>query len=113
MSPAWFVFPRDDRGRAAERGRKMLESDQMDLQKLTFFTEGNTFTGSKTKDAEAGKLLRYLARPNFETGKLDVFAWTEDLCFEKSSQRQESGFSLDESGLEAARSWLGELFQAL
>ena len=32
----------------------------MDLQKLTFFTEGNTFTGSASKDLAAGLLLRYL-----------------------------------------------------
>ena len=28
----------------------------MDLQKLTFFTEGNTFTGSASKDLAAGLL---------------------------------------------------------
>ena len=28
--------------------------EEMDLQKLTFFTEGNTFTGSRTKDWEKG-----------------------------------------------------------
>lgn len=85
----------------------------MDLQKLTFFTEGNTFTGSRTKDLKAGKLLRYLVRPDREEGKLVAYAWKADVCFDRAQDREEKPFPMNESGLEEIQKWLQEQFEAL
>ena len=90
-----------------------MERDAMDLQKLTFFTEGNTFTGSKTKDRNAGLLLRYLVRPDKGEEKLIAFAWTTDCAFERAQEKQEKEAPLTETGLEEVRDWLSELYQAL
>lgn len=43
-----------------------MEQEAMDMQKLSFFTEGNVFTGSRTKDWSARTMLRYLVRPDKE-----------------------------------------------
>lgn len=85
----------------------------MDLQKLNFFTEGNTFTGSRTKDWRKGILLRYLVRPDLENGKLEAFAWTEDVCFERAAKKNEASASLTERGLEQIREWLLDEYQKL
>lgn len=84
---------------------------KLDLQKLLFFTEGNTFTGSQTKDREKKKMLRYLVRPNLKEQQLEAFAWTEDLCFEAASQKEEKTASLNEEGLSTIESWLSEQYQ--
>lgn len=90
-----------------------MGNEPMDLQKLTFFTEGNTFTGSRTKDPSARLLLRYLVRPDLENGRLLCYAWDTDVCFEKAGARAEAGFPLDGSGLEEAGRWLLEQFDQL
>lgn len=90
-----------------------MEQDKLDLQKLAYFTEGNSFTGSKTKDRETGPLLRYLVRPEREEPGLRVFCWTEDLCFEKAEEKREKLFSLDEEGLGQALAWLTAQYEAL
>ena len=90
-----------------------MERDTMELQKLPFFTEGNTYTGSKTKDRNAGILLRYLVRPNKEEGKLNAFAWTTDCAFELAQEKQAKEAPLTEAGLEEIQVWLSELYQAL
>lgn len=85
----------------------------MDLQKLVYFTEGNTFTGSRTKDPEKGILLRYRAEPDTAEGELKAWAWTKDLCFERAGEREEKSFPLNQQGLEAADAWLQGLYDAL
>ncbi len=85
----------------------------MDLQKLAYFTEGNTFTGSATKDPEKGILLRYRAEPNIGEGELKAWAWSKDLCFERAGEMEEKSFPLNQQGLEAADAWLQSLYDAL
>lgn len=87
--------------------------EEMDLQKLTFFTEGNTFTGSKTKDWEKGVMLRYLVRPNKEAGELEAFTWKEDLCFDRAAENNEAHFPLNEEGLSQVQQWLQGEYAAL
>ncbi len=88
------------------KGRMKVEA--MDMQQLTFFTEGNTFTGSRTKDWTTKAMLRYLVKPDKETGKLLAYCWTEDVCFEKSSEqeRQAADFPLTDEGIEQVKDWL-------
>lgn len=88
-------------------------NEKMDIQKLAYFTEGNTFTGSRTKDWAQKRLLRYLIRPNREEGKLLCWAWTEDLCFEKAREKQAGEFPLTEEGLSQAELWLRGLYETL
>ena len=90
-----------------------MAREEMDLQKLTFFTEGNTFTGSKTKDRSAGRLLRYLVRPDKKEEKLAAFAWTTDCAFELAQGKEEKQAPLTEAGLQEIQAWLSELYQAL
>lgn len=90
-----------------------MEREEMDLQKLSYFTEGNTFTGSRTKEGEKKALLRYLVKPDRENSRLLAWSWTEDLCFEKAQERREADFPLDEEGLDQVRDWLWEQFQGL
>lgn len=85
----------------------------MELQKLAYFTEGNTFTGSQTKDPEKEVLLRYRAEPDPSEGGLKVWAWTKDLCFERAGEREEKTFPLNQQGLEEAEAWLQSLYDAL
>lgn len=85
----------------------------MDLQKLTFFTEGNTFTGSASKDPAAGLLLRYLVEPDKENEQLKAYAWRKDLCFERAGEKEEREFPMTQQGLEEADAWLQGLFDAL
>ncbi len=90
-----------------------MDNVQMDLQKLNYFTEGNTFTGSRTKDWARGVILRYLVRPDLDEGKLLAYSWDKDVCFEKAEEKQEAEFPLDEQGLEGVRSWLLERYGQL
>ncbi len=87
--------------------------EPIDMQKLNFFTEGNTFTGSRTKDKAAGTLLRYLVRPDLENGRLLAYAWTCDLCFERAPEKQEAEFPLNEEGIETIQNWLHEQYVRL
>ena len=82
----------------------------MDMQVLTFFTEGNTFTGSRTKDWETRTMLRYLVRPDKETGELEVFSWTQDLCFDCALDKKGARFNMNEDGLEKIQAWLSERY---
>lgn len=90
-----------------------MEAETMDLQKLTFFTEGNTFTGSRTKDPKTGALLRYLVYPDRENAKLIAYAWRTDVCFERAKERQEASFPLSEQGLSEIQAWLQEQYRAI
>lgn len=90
-----------------------MEDREMDLQKLTFFTEGNTFTGSRSKTEGEKRMLRYLVRPDRENGRLEAFAWTQDVCFEKAEAPEKADFPLDADGLQSVQEWLWDRFQAL
>ncbi len=90
-----------------------MEDERLDMQKLSYFTEGNTFTGSRTKDWDKGVLLRYLVRPDREEEKLTAYSWTEDVCFERAQERREEQFPLNEEGLESIQAWLQEQYRAL
>ena len=90
-----------------------MEQEAMDLQQLTFFTEGNTFTGSRAKDRNAGKLLRYLVRPEKKEEILKAFAWTTDCAFDRAQEKKEKEAPLTEEGLREVQAWLTELYQAL
>ena len=87
--------------------------EEMEIQKLTFFTEGNTFTGSRTKDPATGAMLRSLVRPNAEEARLEAFTWREDLCFERAGEKQEAQFPLSDEGLLQAQAWLKEQYDAV
>lgn len=80
--------------------------NELDLQKLTFFTEGNTFTGERT--GEQGAILRYLVKPNREANDLAAFVWHSDVCFEQAGEKEERSFPLSEEGLEEIQRWLQE-----
>ncbi len=90
-----------------------MENEQMDMQKLTYFTEGNVFTGSKTKDWAARTMLRYLVRPDFENEKLLAYSWTDDVCFECAGGKKEAGFPLNDEGIEQIQIWLRERYEEL
>lgn len=79
---------------------------ELDLQKLTFFTEGNTFTGERTE--ENGAFLRYLVKPDRETAALAAFLWHSDVCFEQAEEKVERSFPMSEEGLEEIQRWLQE-----
>ena len=42
----------------------------LELQKIHYFDEGNTYAGQKTKDPDSGLLLRYLVEPDKEAALL-------------------------------------------
>ncbi len=90
-----------------------MDAKRPELQKLSFFTEGNFYTGSKTKDAGAGTVLRYLVRPDAENGELDVFSWERDVCFDLATEKREKRFPMTQEGLEQAHAWLSEQYEAL
>lgn len=90
-----------------------MENEEMDMQKLTFFTEGNTFTGSRTKDHARKTMLRYLAKPDEGNENLLVWCWTEDVCFEAAGEKQESSFPLTDEGIEEAKVWLYQRYLAV
>lgn len=85
----------------------------MDIQKLTYFVEGNTFTGGATKDGEKGLLLRYRVEPDNGNGQLLAWAWTRDVCFERAGDTEEKTFLMTEEGLAELDAWLQGLFDAL
>ncbi len=90
-----------------------METPILDLQKITFFTEGNTFTGGCTKNPVTGTVLRYLVRPDKENGSLTAYAWQSDLCFERAESKTEKSFPMTEEGLEEIQNWLQEQYRAV
>lgn len=79
---------------------------ELDLQKLTFFTEGNTFTGEYTN--ENGTITRYLVKPDRENDALLAYAWHKDVCYEAAEIDAEQTFALSDEGLEKIQTWLKE-----
>lgn len=90
-----------------------MENEMMDLQQLSFFTEGNTFTGGRTKDTASDALLRYLVRPDKENGALVAYVWHTDFCFECAQEKIERTFPMNEKGLEEIQEWLQEQYRAI
>lgn len=84
--------------------------NELDMQKLNYFTEGNTFTGGQTKDPVKKTLLRYRVQPDLENEKLYASCWAEDVCFERAGEKQDAEFPLGEEGLSQLKAWLGERF---
>lgn len=80
-----------------------------DLQKLVYFTEGNTYSGSRT---ESGGLLRYRVEPDRENELLLAWCWREDVCFQRAGEKKEKQFPLKQEGLEQIQNWLEENFRA-
>ena len=79
---------------------------ELDLQKLQFFTEGNTFTGECSE--EQSGILRYLVKPDGAENQLIASAWHSDVCFEKAEEKVQQAFPMSEEGLDEIRSWLQE-----
>lgn len=79
---------------------------KFDIQKLYYFTEGNSFTGSRSDSK--GNLLRYRVEPDKENGQLLAWSWKEDKCFERAGEKREGTFLMTEKGLEEIQSWLAE-----
>lgn len=69
-----------------------------DIAKLNHFTEGNLYTGSKTKDWEKGTVIRYKVWPDRENEKLIASCWAQDVCYEKAQDKEEREFPLTAEG---------------
>ena len=67
----------------------------IELQKLVFFTEGNTFYGSHS---EAGRSLRFRVAPDRENGRLLASHWQEDKCFERAQGKEDADFPMSDGG---------------
>lgn len=89
------------------------EEMQPEVQTLNFFTEGNTYAGGITKDRKKNLLMRYLVRPDRENDKLEVFMWTEDVCFECSGEKKTESFALTDEGIDEVKVWLKERYDEL
>lgn len=90
--------------------------EQPELQRLNYFEAGNTYTGSKRKFPEQGiasPVLRYLVKPDLENEKLNAFAWSENVCFDRAQEKEESNFPLNKEGLEAVGAWLTDKFKQI
>lgn len=92
---------------------KEQERLKMDMQTLTFFTEGNSFTGARTKNPRTGLMMRYLVKPDKENDRLLAYMWTTDVCFECSGEKKEGAFSLSDDGVDEVQLWLQERFAEL
>ena len=90
-----------------------MDKTEMDLQKLVFFTQGNTFTGSRTKDAASGLLLRYRVAPDNGEGELVAHCWQQDICFELAKDAAEVRFPMTEEGLDQVQQWLSQQYESL
>ena len=84
-----------------------------DIAKLNHFTEGNLYTGSKTKDWEKGTVIRYKVWPDRENEKLIASCWAQDVCYEKAQDKEEREFPLTAEGVDAVRTWLMERYLQL
>lgn len=92
---------------------KKTDSSHLDMQTLTFFTEGNSFAGEKTKNPKTQLMMRYWVRPNKETQQLEAFVWTTDVCFACSCEKKEGKFPMTDEGVEEVCAWLHEKFDEL
>ena len=75
-----------------------------ELQNITYFTEGNSYTGSQSDGA--GRLLRYRVAPDQENQLLLAWHWQEDKCFELAAEKQEFSAPLSDQGSGQVRAWL-------
>ena len=86
---------------------------QLEVQKFHYFDEGNLYAGEKVKEEAKGLLLRYYVAPDKEAALFHVYAWQEDVCFEKAQEIEGRDFPFSVEGLEQARDWLEERYTAL
>lgn len=86
---------------------------QLEIQKFHYFDEGNSYAGEKVKDADKGLRLRYRVEPNKEESVFLVYAWKEDLCFQRAHDIEQKTYPFSEEGLEQAVDWLEEKYAAL
>lgn len=89
------------------------DTNRMNMQILTFFTEGNTFTGGRTKNFKTKLLMRYLVRPDKENDRLQAFTWYEDVCFECSGEKKSADFPMTDEGIDEIQLWLQERYAEL
>lgn len=83
----------------------------IDLQKLVYFTEGNTFTGSRSREGRAP--FRYRVTPDRGENRLLAAAWCRDVCYELAGDAcQTRDFPMTEDGLEALGKWLAACCEA-
>lgn len=85
----------------------------LELQKYHYFEEGNSYAGQKTKDWERKLLLRYFVEPQKEESLLQVYAWTQDVCFDVAQEKQQREYPLSEEGLVQAVEWLENQYEQL
>lgn len=89
------------------------DDSRMDMQTLTFFTEGNTFTGCRTKNPRTKLMMRYLVKPDKENDRLLAYSWNTDVCFECSGEKAEAAFPLSDEGIDEVQLWLQERYAEL
>lgn len=69
-----------------------------DFPEISYFTQGNTFTGSE------GNNFRY--RLTLEEDKIKASVWFVDLCYELAEDIQDSFFDSTNEGLIKAIEWI-------
>ena len=51
--------------------------------------------------------------PQKEEGLLQVYAWTQDVCFDVAQEKQQREYPLSEEGLAQAVEWLENQYEQL
>ncbi len=87
--------------------------EEMDVQELVYYSEGNNFTGSRTKNPLTGSFLRYRIAPDRENARLKLWTWREDVCFELAREKTEDDFPFTEEGLERLKADLIDKYSSL
>lgn len=82
----------------------------IEMQNLTYFVEGNTYTGSCSRPA--GEVMRFRVEPDKESGQLLAWYWHTDLCFEQAGEKVQQAFPLTQQGLDQVRGWLETVWQS-
>lgn len=81
--------------------------NQIELCNLSSFQQGNIYTGSKYLEKNSKKsIVRYLVKPDKESGKLLAYRWTADLCFDKAPDKEETQAPISNEGIEEIREWI-------
>lgn len=76
----------------------------LEISHIGYYRSGNAFSGTYGP-------MRYRIIP--EDGALQVYTWTQDLCFDLADHGEPKDFPMNEDGLEAIRQYLEEARQAL
>lgn len=84
------------------------------LPGFNFFEEGNTWTGSCTKDRATSTMIRMRIVPDKENHKLLASLWkNQDLCYEKAQNKAEREGDFSAQGLASLEAWFTQEFQEL